>query len=258
MLKFKRKSLIYSAVFVFFIFLLSSLSPTLRKPTSDILKYPLGLFVLIKRELSGIIFYHRNLIENERLKREIGLLLSNKLNNVNEIYLENQRLKRLLSFKEKSAYRVIAARIIGRAADNWSSVVLIDKGNSSGIRRGCVVITPLGLAGRVLETADSTSYVMLINDPNFAVSAIVQRSRQEGLVSGTLGRSLIMKYLVKDADLQVSDVIITSGLTSAYPKGLIIGRIVNIGEEFSGLSCYAIIKPAINPSSIEEVLVIIP
>lgn len=257
MLKSKKKSLIYSAIFVFLIVFLSSLTPALRKPTSDILKYPLGLFTLIKRELGGIIFYHRNLIQNERLKREIDLF-RNKLNSVNEIYLENKRLKNLLSFKQKSAYKVIVARIIGRAVDNWSSLVLIDKGSYNGIKRGFVVITPLGLAGRVIETTDSTSKVILINDPSFGVSAIVQRSRQEGLVSGTLGQSLIMKYLTKDSDIKVSDVIITSGLTSAYPKGLLIGSVVNIGEEFSGLSRYAIIKPAIDLSSIEEVFIIIP
>jgi rod shape-determining protein MreC len=256
-LKSKKKSLIYSAIFVFFIVLLSSLSPALRKPTAYILKYPLGLCTLIKRELGGIIFYHRNLIQNERLKREIDLF-RNRLNSVNEIYLENKRLKNLLSFKQKSACKVIAARIIGRAVDNWSSVVLIDKGSYNGIKRGFVVITPLGLAGRVIETTGSTSKVILINDPSFGVSAIVQRSRQEGLVSGTLGHSLIMKYLTKDSDIKVSDVIITSGLTSAYPKGLLIGSVLNIGEEFSGLSRYAIIKPAIDLSSIEEVFIIIP
>ncbi len=136
--------------------------------------------------------------------------------------------------------------------------MIIDKGSYNGIKRGFVVINHLGLVGRVIETGDYTSKIMLINDPSLGVSAIAQRSRQEGLVSGTLGRSLIMKYLPKDADIQVSDVIITSGLTEAYPKGLLIGSVINIGEEFSGLSRYAIIKPAVNLSGIEEVLVIIP
>jgi len=256
-LKFKKKSLIYSAVFVFFIVLLSSLSPAFKEPTVYILKSPLGLIRLIRRELAGIIFYHHNLIQNERLKREIDLF-RNKVNSLNEIYLENKRLKNLLSFKQKSVYKVTAARVIGRTVDNWSSVVLIDKGSHNGIRRGFVVITPSGLAGRVIETTGSASKVILINDPGFGVSAIVQRSRQEGLVSGTLGHSLIMKYLTKDADIKVSDVIITSGLTSAYPKGLLIGSVLNIGEEFSGLSRYAIIKPAVDLDSIEELFIIIP
>jgi len=77
-------------------------------------------------------------------------------------------------------------------------------------------------------------------------------------VSGTLGRSLIMKYLPKDADIRVNDVVITSGLTDAYPQGLLIGSVINIREEFSGLSRYCYINPAVNLSSIEEVLIIIP
>lgn len=253
----KKKSLIFFLIFVFLLVFLSLLTPTLRTPLLNTLKYPLSLLTLIRREVGGIIFYHRNLIQNERLKKEIDLLRQ-KLNATNEIYLENRRLRDLLSFKQNSSYKVIAARVIGRSADSWSSVIIIDKGRYNGIKRGMTVITYLGLVGRVIETTESTSKIMLINDPNLGVSCIVQRSRQEGLVSGNLGGSLIMKYLPKEADIKVSDVIITSGLTDAYFKGLLVGRVVEVGEEFSGLTRYAIVKPAVNLSSIEEVLIIIP
>ncbi|MFH0913581.1 MAG: rod shape-determining protein MreC [Candidatus Omnitrophota bacterium] len=256
-MKFKKKTLPYLAISVSLLILLSSLTPAVRRPVYYILKIPLSLLTFAKHEIGGMVFYHRNLIQNKRLKNEIDLLRS-KINTVNEVYLENKRLKDLLSLKQKSTFKVIAARIIGRSADNWSSQVLIDKGSSQGIRRGLVAITYLGLVGRIIETTGSTSKLMLLNDPNFAVSAIVQRSRQEGLVSGTLGNSLIMKYLPKGADIQASDIVITSGLTESYPKGLLIGSVVNIGDEFSGLSRYAMIKPAVDISSIEEVLIIIP
>ena len=256
MFKFKKKSLIYILVCVFLLLLFSSLIPALRTPAFTILKYPLTLFTLAGREVHGVIFYHRNFLQNERLKKEVDLLRQ-KINSVNEVFLENRRLKSIVSFKQKAPFKVIPARVIGRSADNWASIAVIDKGSHQGIKRGHVVITHLGVAGKVIEVTDSTSKIMLINDPGLGVSAMGQRSRQEGLVSGTLGGSLIMKYLPKDADIQVSDVIITSGLTEAYPKGLLIGRVINIGEEFSGLSRYAIIKPAVNLSGIEELLVII-
>jgi rod shape-determining protein MreC len=99
---------------------------------------------------------------------------------------------------------------------------------------------------------------MLISDPNLGVSALVQRSRQEGLVSGTLGTYLTMRYLPKDADIKIQDVIVSSGLNEVYPKGLLIGTVIDIGKEFSGLSRFATIKPAIDLSNIEEVLIIIP
>lgn len=257
MFKFKKKNLVLAAAFVSFLLLLSGVIPALRTPVFEIVQYPFSLFTSAIDEVEGIIFYHRNFVENRRLRERLDFL-GQKINNGNEINLENRRLKSLLSFKLKSPYKVVPARVIGRSADNWSSIVIVDKGSSCGIRRGLVAINYLGLVGRVIEAGDSMSKIMLINDPNLGVSAIVQRSRQEGLVSGTLGRSLIMKYLPKDADIQPSDIVVTSGLTEIYPKGLLIGSVVDIGEEFSGLSRYAIVKPAVNLSSIEEVLIIIP
>ena len=150
MFKFKKKSLIYTAVSVFSLLVLSGLIPALRTPAFKILKYPLGLFTLIGREAEGIIFYHRNFVQNERLKKETDFL-KQKLSAANEIYLENRRLKNLLAFKQKTPYKVVVARIIGRSSDNWSSIVIIDKGSYRGIKRGFVVINYLGLVGRVID-----------------------------------------------------------------------------------------------------------
>ena len=256
MFKIKKKSLISVATFVFLLLFLSSIIPTLRAPFLTILKAPLGLLTLIRREAGAIVFFHRNFIQDEKLTKENDLLRQ-KLNTLNEIYFENARLKKMLSLKQQSPYQLIAARVIGRSLDSWSSVIIIDKGSSSGIKRGMATITYLGLLGRVSETTESTSKILLISDPNLSISGVVQRSRQEGLVSGTLGTQLIMRYLPEEADIRISDTIVTSGLNAAYPKGLLIGKVVDISKEFSGLSRYAIIKPAVNLSNIEEVLIVI-
>ncbi|MCM8780389.1 MAG: rod shape-determining protein MreC [Candidatus Omnitrophica bacterium] len=256
MFRAKKKNLIYALTVVLSLLSLSLLIPLLRKPAVDILKYPLIAFNLARRQIEGLIFYQRNLIQNETLKRELGLL-KHKLQAMEEIRLENIRLKNLLSFKQRSVYNLLAARLIARSPDSWSSIIIIDKGSNSGIKPGMVAIGPEGLIGRVTEVTLSTSKIMLINDPNLSVSAILQRSRQEGLVSGALGNTLVMKYLPRQADIKIQDVVVTSGLTGAYPKGLPIGLVSEIVEEFSGLSCYAIIKPFVNLSNIEEVFIII-
>jgi len=252
-----KKQLIYSAVFVFLLIFLFPFTLPLRQSLTNTLKHPFSLIALIQREAAGIIFYHRNLVQREALKREVDFLRQ-KVNSLNEFYLENIRLKNNLSLKAKSGLKLVAARVIARAADSWSSILIIDKGNYHGIRRGMSVITYLGLVGRIIETTNSTSKVMLLSDPNLAVSSLIQRSRQEGLVSGTLGSNLIMKYLPEGADIKLEDIVVSSGLNDTYPKGLLIGRVVEIGKEFSGLSLYAIIKPSVNLSNIEEVSVVIP
>lgn len=256
MFKVNKKNLILFSAIICVCLIVAGLILPLRQPVSASLKFPLGFFSLIGREIKAFIFFHRNMAENERLKEETGLLRQ-RLNSAEETNLENSRLKSLLSLKKESPFKVIVSRVIGRSPDNWSSLAMIDKGRHHGINKGYVVLGYSGLLGKVAEAGQSMSKVMLINDPNLSVSAIVQRSRQEGLVSGTLGNSLIMKYLPKEADVKVSDTVVTSGLTQAYPKGLLIGTIVGVGEEYSGLSRYAIIKPAADLSSAEEVMVIV-
>lgn len=185
-------------------------------------------------------------------------LLRWRLFDLRELSQENDRLKDLLNFKQKSPLRLVAARVIGRSADSWSSSVIIDKGRYSGIKPGMVVITSWGLVGSIVESTQDASKVLLINDPNQGISSIVQRSRQEGLVSGTLGTNLIMRYLPDDAQIVIGDVIVTSELSRIYPKGLLIGRVVNIGREFSGLNRYALVKPVVDLANLEEVLVVLP
>lgn len=252
---FKNKKLTLSLSALLLLFAVFSLIPAFKNPILSVLKNPISIITLVRREVAGIIFYHRNFIQNERLKKEMDLL-KQKLNAQEEVSLENARLNNLLSLKQKSPYKMIAAKVIGRSPDNWSSVIIIDKGRSSGIKPGLVVIDYLGLVGRVIEVSPSTSKIILLKDTNFSVSGVVQRSRQEGLVSGTLGAFLIMKYLPKDSDIEISDTIITSGLTEVYPAGLLIGTVVEIGEEFSGIMRYAVVKPSVNLSNLEEVLII--
>jgi rod shape-determining protein MreC len=119
------------------------------------------------------------------------------------------------------------------------------------------VINYAGFVGRVIEAEKYTAKILLISDPGLGVSAQGQRSRQEGLVCGTLGRNLIMRYLPEKADIKAGDVIVTSGLNSAYPKGLLLGTVTEIGREFSSLSRYAAIEPAVDFSALEEVLVVV-
>ncbi|MBM3245544.1 MAG: rod shape-determining protein MreC [Candidatus Omnitrophica bacterium] len=252
-----KKNLVFYAVVFFVIVSLSASVPFLKKPALFILKIPLTVFSAIGREFKGIIFYHNNMVKAGRLSKEVGLL-SGKLERYEEAVFENQRLRNLLSLKKEAPYKVIASRVIARSPDNWASVVIIDKGRFHGIRNGFAVLSYHGLAGRVIEAGERLSKVMLINDPNLSVSCIVSRSRQEGLVCGTLSNRLIMKYLPPDADVIVSDTVLTSGLTQNYPKNLLLGTVTEVGEEFSGLSRYAIIKPSTNFSNLEEVLVIIP
>ena len=255
MAKYKFKKLTpYLVVFVVAI-LLSRLVPSLRNNTADTLEYPLSILSWVNSEIGAAIFFHHNFRENIKLKREI-LALKQKINAAEEALQENRRLKGLLAFRQDSPLSLLAAKVIARDPDNWSSAIIIDKGKKDGVRPAMVVISEGGLVGKVMESGSTTSKIMLLTDPNLSVSAMLQRSREEGLVSGTLGKLLIMRYLSADIDIKLSDVVITSGLSRIYPKGIIIGRVAEVETQFSGSSHFAMIKPEVNFSSLEEVMVV--
>ncbi|MCX5711750.1 MAG: rod shape-determining protein MreC [Candidatus Omnitrophica bacterium] len=221
----KKNSLIRFAIFALALILAAGAISVLKSPTTSILSIPLEVFNFIKNETAGVIFYHRNMVERQRLANEL-MLFKKKANDANEALIENNRLKKILLFKQNSAFRVLAARVIACSPDNWSQAVIIDKGVSSGIKKGYIAINYLGLIGRVVEVSGVASKILLISDPGLGVSGIVQRNRQEGLVTGTLSTNLIMRYLPKGADIAAADVIVTSGLTANFPKGLIIGTVL--------------------------------
>lgn len=193
--------------------------------------------------------------ENRQLRKQIASLIADSIM-VNELTVENERLNRLLSFKKQIPFVSIAARIISRDSNNWSRGVVIDKGLKQGIKSGNVVITEAGLAGRVVEVWAYAAKVMLINDANSAVSASLQRSRDEGLASGTLLGGIVMRYLEKDSDIAEGDIVVTSGLTRNYPSAIPLGRVETVHEESQGLGKYAIMKPFVDLKQLEEVLVI--
>ena len=257
MFKIPKKNLKYLFLAVLFVVSIPYLITLFTLPLQKTTKVPISFICLLQREAKGILFYHRNYLQNERLRDE-NYLLRGKFAEFKELSQENARLKNLLSFKQRSPVKFIAARVVARAPDNWSSSLLVDKGRHSGIRNGLVAINYQGLVGKVVEVADNTSKIVLVNDPGLGISGIVQRSRQEGLVNGTLGGNLIMRYLPEDADVSVGDTVVTSELSQSYPKGLVIGKVTSLGNEFSGLNRYAVISPAAELSNIEELLVIVP
>lgn len=193
--------------------------------------------------------------ENEKLKQEIKKLRQEKFR-LWEAELQNQRLKKLLEFREASTtYSVVTANVIGGSPSALrSQVVIIDEGNAVGVTEGMPVITNEGIVGRVLVVGNKSSEVVLITDPISAVDAYVYRTRARGVVKGT-GDGCVMKYIENKADIAVGDKIVSSGKDGFFPKGVIIGTVV--GVDVSGGFVSAQIAPDLKINSLEEVLVVL-
>ncbi len=193
--------------------------------------------------------------ENLRLKRELTELKS-KFAAFNEASAENKRLKEILAIKDKLASRSIVCRVVGRTSSNWTEGLVIDKGSNDGLHEDMAVLANGALIGKITAVGKSTSRVSLITDPEIRVAVISERTRVSGLIYGIARGRSIMKFISKDADIKADDSVISSGLSGIYPKGILVGKVLDVKMEPNGLYQFALIGPAANPAAIEEGLAI--
>ncbi|MGE5587454.1 MAG: rod shape-determining protein MreC [Clostridia bacterium] len=219
------------------------------------------VFFRVTGEISGAVRTIANLRhlvrENDRLYLEISRLMAENAR-LEEYRLENVRLRRLLDFQATLDYSTSAAQIVGRNPGNWLETVTINKGTRHGVKKDMAVATMEGLVGRVLSATPRTATVLLILDPRSAVGGMVQRTRTLVLVEGDPARPGLcsVKSLTQQSDLQVGDRVLSSGLGGIYPKGLVIGEIVEVVPGKYGVGKAAYLKPAVDFARLEEVVVI--
>lgn len=175
---------------------------------------------------------------------------------------ENQRLRELLDLKQTIAFEVIPAEVSARDIQNWYDSIRIARGTKDGIKIDQPVLAisedPLpsvSLVGRVLECSPYSSKVLLISDPLSAVAAVVSRTGDQGLVTGQGLFTVLLDYVDSGSELQVGDTVVSSGLGTVFPAGLLIGKVEAITVSQSGFK-RAKIKPAATLSKIREVLVL--
>lgn len=192
--------------------------------------------------------------ENRKLSGEIERLLLEQ-QSYREIFLENQRLRDILSLKERDKRYIATARIISRGPDNWSNTLIIDKGRQDGLAKDMSVITPKGLVGKITLATDKQAYVLLLNDINFSVSVKFQETRKEGILSGT-GSDCILKYIPQEEAVKKGEALVTSGLDGLFPFELPVGYISKISKKGTGIFQDIEIKPFQDLTKLDEVIII--
>lgn len=224
-----------------------------------------GFFSQISRKtytfFQGIVNYNRLLEENARLKSELAAR-DNLYYKLLELQKENYRLREMLGFKERTEYALLPAEVIARDPSHWFETIIINKGYADGVEKDMAVVTAEGLVGSVMFVSRNSSQVLMLTDSRRAVSALVQRSREPGFIGIVEGYPeknsyLRLTNLPPEANVQPGDIVISSGLGGVFPKGLVIGHVLEVGNDKSGLLQQATVVPAVNFNRLEEVFVVL-
>ena len=213
-----------------------------------------GTFRSIESTANHYILLINTERENDRLKEENARL---KLESavMNELLIENERLRDALKFKQLNSPASIMAQVIGKEVSPISATITINKGADSGIRKDMAVITPSGIVGRVQAVLSGSSKVLLLTDPASTLAVRVQRNREEGLLEGKL-INCALKYVSYYVDIQRGDLLVTSGLDGIYPKGLAVATVVKVIKREASAFQAVVAEPVVRFSRMEEVLVL--
>ena len=212
----------------------------------------------VKDTISEMSHLHE---QNKLLRQEVEILRAQNLT-ATEYASENQRLRNLLGYKQAAVqFDLVAASVIGRESSSWSSVIVINRGTLDGVANNMPVVTEMGLVGHVMEAGFNSAKVQLLIDPRSSVGTLIQRpeSRVAGIVKGDIKNPNRprMVNIPKDSDVQVDDMIITSGFGGVYPKGIVVGKVSSIHNEEGGLLQFAEIETSVDFQKLEDVAVIV-
>ena len=200
-------------------------------------------------------------IEYNKLRAENDELTYKSLLN-DELEAENERLRNMLNFfDEKKSMNPIMAQVTGKETSSWFQMFTIDKGSKQGIKENMAVINADGLIGYIYKVYETTSEVISIVDSRASVAALIESSRDQGIVKGTLGieedAACRMYYLPVDLVPRPGDTVVTSGVGLSFPKGLKIGVIRESTRYMDENKHYVVIEPYVDFMHIEEVIVLI-
>ncbi len=261
----QRTGYLFIAVTVGHIILISAQVNT-RRGIPVLEEVTFGLFAEVQRSVyqavEGVHNVWRDYIalqdvrnENQRLTEELAQLRI-RLQEERAVADQARTLQGLLDLRTRTPLRTTGAMVIAGGASPDFRTITIDKGMSAGLRADMAVISPTGVIGRVIMPSALASKVQLLIDRNAAAGVLIERSRAQGIVVGTGTDRLRMDYVPSVADVQVGDMVTTSGIDGIYPKGFVVGQIESIRR---GVGDYGsiVVRPAVNFSTIETVLVVL-
>ncbi|MDA8418887.1 MAG: rod shape-determining protein MreC [Desulfobacteraceae bacterium] len=218
-----------------------------------------SVFARATEAVTGLWRHYLDLVgvseENDRLRQEIKRYIA-----INAEYREavatNVRLNQLLDLAHSLEQPVLTAHVIGRDPALWFKTITIDKGISAGVEKGMPVVTVEGVVGQVINVSPRFAKVLLATDPNSAVDAILQTSRALGIIKGN-GQGYRMDYVLREKEVAKDDLVVTSGMGGVFPKGLLVGRISEVGKDKRGMFHTITVQPAVDFRELEYVTIIL-
>jgi rod shape-determining protein MreC len=195
-------------------------------PVLDVISRPAQALNNATEQVSRLIFVYR---ENDRLREENDRLRSWQAT-ARRLETENAAFRALLRARPEPGVTYVSGRVVGDSGGPWVRTVALNAGEVDGVRKGSAVVTGDGLVGRVVESGERSSRILLLTDLNSRVPVVVESSRYRAILEGDNTDTLKLSFVIPADEIKVGDRIVTSGAGGLYPAGLPIGDVTAIKD----------------------------
>jgi rod shape-determining protein MreC len=224
--------------------------------------YPIEQLLILPRD--GVIWLARygtavsDLVGQRVTLERKEIENSESLLQIEQLRAENESLRTLLDLRKSIKHKTLAAQISHETRDAFSNRIVIDRGSQHGLAPGHPVINAQGVVGQVVRVSPITAEVSLVTDPSLMIPVALPRSGLRSLASGTGdGQQVELKYLNINAEVDVGDILVTSGLDGLYPSGLPVAKINRVERAGSGQFPRITSTPVAPVGTLQHVLVIL-
>ncbi|OGF21327.1 hypothetical protein A2316_03320 [Candidatus Falkowbacteria bacterium RIFOXYB2_FULL_38_15] len=222
---------------------------------------PIGTSIYgLEQKIKGIWAKEISREDYEKIKEENNRLIVENIK-LNILKEENEELRGILNFTKPDQYKFLTAEILGRDPI-FLNYFILNKGSDDGIKDGFPIVSPNGvLVGKIIKTEKKISTMIVPTDTNFetAVSVFGQSDNHtSGLVRGERGLGIKMEFIRQGENINKDDLVATSGLEFNMPKGLVVGRIVEVEKEDKVIFGTATVSPLVSYENLSMVMVILP
>lgn len=189
--------------------------------------------------------------------QESNSTLSQMVVELEEYRQEANRLESLIGLHDAYGFTSVAARVTGYSSDSYNRIITIDVGSASGVTEGLPVMGTTGVVGQVISVSTYSSQVRLLNDAQSGVAVMLQSSRSEGILSGSVEGVLYLEGVDEGVGVTEGEAVITSGLGGGYFRGLVIGTVSKVEQRQGDATRTIVITPNASFDNISEVLVVL-
>lgn len=189
--------------------------------------------------------------------QESNATLSQMVVELEEYRQEATRLESLIGLHDAYGFTSVAARVTGYSSDSYNHIITIDAGSASGVSEGLPVMGSTGVIGQVISVSTYSSQVRLLNDAQSGVAVMLQSSRAEGILSGSVEGVLYLEGVDESVEVKEGEAVITSGLGGGYFRGLVVGTVSKVEQRQGDATRTIVITPNASFDNISEVLVVL-